>query len=190
MNVFVKLLGFLFLNLLFCELSAQNELHIDGGLSVMYTEHPAVNPSNHANSGYHFGMKGRMGKTRLFFQPGISFHVLKMKALPNLDPFAEGSEMYLLKIPLQAGFKILRNDRFALSALAGGQAGFITAVDKGDTVFGREDVNDVNFGFLVGGAIDLGVLRVSVNFEKGASAFFKLENYKSDFVFVSLGFTL
>ncbi|MBK9109433.1 MAG: outer membrane beta-barrel protein [Saprospiraceae bacterium] len=159
------------------------------GLSLMYTPNPITNPENGFMSGYHFGIKALYGK-KLFVEPGVSLHIMQQSAQKNLDPFNGNPSIYLLKIPLQMGYRLLETKDFGLRASAGGNLSFTTSVDENVINLNGGSVKDVQFGILLGGGLDFGVLSVDVVFEKGIIPFYALNDYKADFFFISVGFSL
>lgn len=190
MNAFSRGLVFILFLSGWASLDAQTEIQAGAGLSFMYTNHPLINPADYPVSGYHVGGRMRLGKDRLFFQTGLDFHVLKMEAKSSIDPFASGASFYMLKVPVTAGYKVFRNDHFGIYPLAGVQAGFVTEADQNELGVNRKDLKDTSFGLLLGGGVDLGILRVSVIFEKGLGSFYTDSDYQSDFIQISLGFQL
>lgn len=159
------------------------------GLSLMYTPNPVTNPDDGFISGYHFGIKGLFGK-RIYVEPGASFHILKQTAQSNLDPFNGNPSIYLLKFPLQLGYRILESKDFGLRVSAGGNLSFTTAIDKNTLNLNANSIKDAQFGVLIGGGLDFGVLSVDVHFEKGIIPFYTFRDYKADFFYISVGFTL
>lgn len=190
MVAFLK--GFVFLSFLFgaAALNGQAELVATTGLSLMYTSNPVTNPDDGFNSGYHFGLNGRLSKGKLFLEPGVSFHIVQQSAQNNLDPFNGNPSIYLLKFPLQLGYRLIQSNDFVLRVSGGGILSFTTAIENNTLGLNKESVKDAQFGLIVGGGVNFGALSVDVKFEKGIIPFYTFRDYKADFVFISLGISL
>ncbi len=176
---------FLCLNTVF----SQSKVLVYGGLSLMYTENPLTNISDQTISGYHVGLGGRIGADRFFFSPGLELHVMQQQSSPTLDPFRDFPKIYLIKLPLQAGFHFIHKEPFSLRGMAGVAISFVTSIDENTLVLDSKSVKDAQYGLLFGAGVDIHALTVDVQFEKGISAFYTEKKYKADYVSISLGFS-
>lgn len=167
---------------------SQSRITAYGGASLAYTNHPSVNPGDDVVSGYHVGAGGRIGKNALYFRPGIELHVMKLKAKSVYDPFVSDPDAYFIKIPLQAGWYLVRKTVLALRLGAGVQWSLAVDVEENDFFSDSEPFRKNQIGALLGAGIDLGPVSLDLNFEKGLSKTYAGENYKTDYMLVSLGF--
>lgn len=187
MNAFLKLLFFLVFWVSGQLVSAQFQIHVATGISLMYTSNPVTNTNDGFISGIHAAVNGRFFKQRSFVQTGVILNVLNQTSLNRLSVFTEEPKIYLLKIPLLGGYQLIKSDDFVLRAMGGGVLGLTAKIEKNNLDLNSESIKDAQFGVKVGGGVDLGYLSVDVFFEKGLSAFYTAKDYTADFITISVG---
>lgn len=158
------------------------------GLSMAFSDNPAVNKPEEVMSGMHASLTGRLGSKNLFLRPGLELHKVKLQSKEMLDPFSNLPAAYFLKIPLQIGYKLINTEAFKFRIMGGGQFSYTAFIEENELGLDHNSINDVSFGALVGAGLDFGPLVIDVNFEKGLSALYHNTDYKADYIFVSLGF--
>ena len=169
-------------------LNAQSGVVLAAGVSMAYTDNPATSAKGQFISGYHGSLTGRLGADNWYLRPGIELH--KMKLLPKkiLDPFSDDPSMYLLKFPAQIGVRLLKKDNFNVRIAGGLQFTYTVSVQKNSLDLDLNTITENQFGALIGAGMDLGVMTIDVNFEKGLTELYKGKGYKADYIFVTAGF--
>lgn len=158
------------------------------GVSMAFSDNPAVNKPNEVMSGWHASLSGRFGNRNLFLRPGLELHKVKLQSKEMLDPFSNLPAAYFLKIPLQIGYKLINTEAFKLRLMGGGQFCYTAFIEENELGLDHNSINDASFGALVGAGVDFGPLVVDFNFEKGLTALYHDTDYKTDYIFVSIGF--
>lgn len=158
------------------------------GLSMAFSDNPAVNKPDELMSGMHASITGRFGANNLFLRPGLELHKVKLQSKEMLDPFSNLPAAYFLKFPLQIGYKVINTEAFKLRLMGGGQFSYTAFIQENELGLDHNSINDVSLGALVGAGVDFGPLVIDVNFEKGLTALYNDTDYKADYIIVSLGF--
>lgn len=168
--------------------NGQSGLVLAVGASMGYTDNPATRANGEMLSGFHGSLSGRFGSNYWYVRPGIELHVIKLLPAKLLNPFNDKPAMYLLKVPVQLGIRLIKTDLFKLRVAGGMQFSYVTSIDDNTFNLDHNTITDTQFGALIGAGIDLGPMCFDVNFEKGITELYTNTGYTSDYIFISVGF--
>ena len=166
----------------------QTGLVLSVGMTMGFTDNPATNPAREVISGFHGSISGRFGADKWYLRPGLELHKVKLQSQNVFDPFTTEASLYMLKIPAQIGYRLIKSNPFSLRLVGGFQFSYIISIQDNDIGLDHDTMKDTQLGTLIGAGIDLGALTVDLNFEKGFTELYTDTGYKSDYIFISLGF--
>lgn len=180
----ILLIGFHFMVPVF----SQSGLVLGAGISMGFTENPAVRKNEEIISGFHVSLTGRFGADSWYLKPGIEVHRMKLKSAHRLIPFSDQEAMSILKFPVQLGLRLIRYSTFKVRIMAGAQFSYVASIQDNLFSIDHDTVRDTHLAALMGAGIDLSWISIELNFEKGLSEFYSGTAYTTDYVFVTMGF--
>ncbi len=128
---------------------------------------PGANPTR---QGYNAGFDVVIEDGATLIMPGLHFQ--KMSLLPVkqdwTNPYAEYTDIKIIKLPLQIGFCPFETKLSDLKIHGGLVANFLAGIDTNDK-FVEEDFNDVRGAFIVGATFRVFFMTIHASYEYGFS---------------------
>ena len=168
---------------------AQSGANFKFGPTIMLTEWNGFTADDQYHNGWQIGIKGRIGRGLMYFNPGFFFKSIQLHSSNNFDPLAKGTKMNVLSFPVDMGFRILQYPKFTLRMVVGASLNYIQAIDNNDLDIDLNSIYDVHLGGDIGIGFDFNWITLDFAYEKGLlDAFKDVGDSKADYANVSLGF--
>ncbi len=174
--------------------NAQIKFNPKAGFNASAIDAKFRNITAEARYGWNLGMDLRIGKSMLFFKPGMHYYnftadLFRDVTQPGDIPMKDETTVQSLKAPINAGLRITGEGGIVGVNLHGGVTpSYILGVRERNVVpFTKDDVNSLTWGANLGVGIDILLFTVEANYEIGLSPFFNNANGKNNVLTVSAG---
>ncbi|MDQ3140833.1 MAG: hypothetical protein M3Q56_01145 [Bacteroidota bacterium] len=152
--------------------NAQSGVAVGVGLSLGQTHYDLVNRSAGFLTGWHASISGRLWPGLYYFRPGIELHRISLVTIPQLDPFTNIPSVYLIKVPLQGGVRLVNIEHFELRTQIGLVGTYAMLIEDNDFGLNYDTIEDYQLGALFGLGIDIGPITLDVSREISLTQFY------------------